>query len=310
MTNKFFMITVDTEGDNMWRRLYSRNAMKYRITTTNAEYIYRFQELCESYGLRPTYFVNYEMSNAAPFVEMARDGLKRGTLEVGMHMHAWSCPPYYELIPSAWGENPYIGEYPVHIMRKKVDYLTKYLQDIFQSEIISHRSGRWYLDKRYLKILREYGYWADCSVTPGIDWRSNQGMTEGSKGTNYQKYPSQSYEISRLKMNMHGRSGMWEIPVSTYYDRNGKLQWLRPNGVNLNEMCRLVSHQYRRGIDYIEFMIHSSELMAKGSPNFETEEEIERLYEDIEALFAYAVRKYEGITVKDYTMRHKRRKDI
>lgn len=148
---KYFLVTVDTEGDNMWRKLYSRNAIKYRMTTKNAEYLHRFQSLCESYGLRPTYFVDYEMSRAEPFVEMARDGLRRGTLEVGMHMHAWSCPPYYDLKPSGWNSgNPYIGEYPMGIIRKKVDYLTKSLQDVFQTGIISHRSGRWYLDQKYL----------------------------------------------------------------------------------------------------------------------------------------------------------------
>lgn len=305
--NKYFLVTVDTEGDNMWRKLYSKNAMKYRITTKNSEYLYRFQELCESYKLRPTYLVNYEMSVAKPFVEMARSGLERGTLEIGMHMHAWNCPPYYELSPSIWGGNPYIGEYPIHIMRKKVDYLTKQLQDVFQTDIHSHRSGRWYLDRRYLKILREYGYQADCSVTPGVDWGSNPGMTEGSKGTNYHKYPAESYEISLFKMNMRGRSGILEIPVSTYYDRKGELQWLRPTGTNLDEMRRLVLHKCKTGADYIEFMIHSSELMKKGSPNFETEEAIEKLYGDMDALFAYATKSYEGASVKDYVIQYKRR---
>lgn len=302
---KSFLITVDTEGDNMWRRLYSPNAMKYRITVKNAEYLNRFQHLCEVYGLRPTYFVNYEMSKARPFLEMARCGLRKGTLEIGMHMHAWNCPPYYELKPSGRDcGNPYIGEYPVRIMHRKVDYLTKHLQDVFQTRIISHRSGRWYLDQKYLKILKKYGYQADCSVTPGVDWGNNPGMTEGSKGTNYVKFPQVAYEMNLNRMHMRGRSGIVEIPVSTCRDKNGEVHWLRPTGKNLKEMCRVVELKDRCGCDYVEFMIHSSELMEKGSPNFETKEEVEKVYADIEELFRYACKKYKGNTVGDYTRQH------
>ena len=37
----------------------------------------------------------------------------------------------------------------------------------------------------------------------------------------------------------------------------------------------------------VQFALHSSELMPGGSPTFRTEDSIERLYEDLEALFAY-----------------------
>jgi len=306
---KNFLVTVDTEGDNMWRKLYYKSAIKYRITTKNAKYLQRFQSLCESYGLRPTWFVNYEMSQAEPFIEMARDGLRRGTLEIGMHMHAWTCPPYYELTSSGWNSgNPYIGEYPSKIIRKKVDYLTKQLQDVFQTEVSSHRSGRWYLDRRYLRILKEYGYRADCSVTPGVDWGGNPGLTAGSKGTNYRNYPTGSYEISLLRPHRRGKSGILEIPVSTGLDDRGNMQWLRPSGKNLSEMCDLVSTKEKAGEDYIEFMIHSSELMERGSPNFLTEANIEKLYEDMERLFKFASKIYQGETVKEYAERHLRRR--
>lgn len=285
----------------MWRKLYSKNAIQYRITTQNAKYIHRFQSLCESYGLHPTYFVNYEMSQAEPFVEMARDGLQRGTLEIGMHMHSWNCPPYYELPSSGWDcGNPYIGEYPQKIIRKKVDYLTKQLEDVFQTEISSHRSGRWYLDRKYLKILKEYGYLADCSVTPGVDWGGNPGLTVKSKGTDYRDYPTGSYEISLFRPKRPGKSGIWEIPVSTGWGEDGTLHWLRPNGKNLREMCTLVSSKEHSGENYIEFMIHSSELMEKGSPNFITETAIENLYRDMECLFEFASKIYQGTTVKEY----------
>jgi hypothetical protein len=41
---------------------------------------------------------------------------------------------------------------------------------------------------------------------------------------------------------------------------------------------------------YLEFMLHSSELMPGGSPTFPDQESIEALYRDLEALFAAAAR--------------------
>lgn len=193
------------------------------------------------------------------------------------------------------------------IIRKKVDYLTKSLQDVFQTGIISHRSGRWYLDQKYLWILKEYGYYADCSVTPGIDWGGNPGLTAGSKGTDYRRYFAGSYEMSLLRPYRRGRSGIWEIPVSTVQDKDGAIQWLRPNGKNLQEMRSVVSSKEKSGEDYIEFMIHSSELMEKGSPNFLTKEAIDNLYRDMEGLFEFASKRYQGSTVKEYTERSLKR---
>ena len=49
------------------------------------------------------------------------------------------------------------------------------------------------------------------------------------------------------------------------------------------------------------FMIHSSELMPGGSPNFKDENSIENLYIDIESIFSYAKSKgYVGITLREY----------
>ena len=40
--------------------------------------------------------------------------------------------------------------------------------------------------------------------------------------------------------------------------------------------------------------------MAGGSPNFPTEASIEKLYEDMDALFLYAKQFYEGCTMSEF----------
>ena len=38
-------------------------------------------------------------------------------------------------------------------MRAKVDYMTRLLEDTFQTKMVSHRAGRWAFDERYARLL-------------------------------------------------------------------------------------------------------------------------------------------------------------
>jgi len=81
-----FLITIDTEGDNLWAKTRS-------ISTRNSQSLYRFQALCERYQFQPTYLTNYEMAICPVFQEFGRDILKRQVGEIGMHLHAWRVLP-------------------------------------------------------------------------------------------------------------------------------------------------------------------------------------------------------------------------
>lgn len=313
--NKYCILTLDTEGDNLWEVRNSDWSIA-RIVNRNGEYLERFQILCEKYGLIPTYLVDYEMSLSAPFINMAER--HREGLEIGMHMHAWNNPPICSLPDRYGGHKPYIGEYPKEIQKQKVEYITRHLEDTFQRPIRSHRGGRWYIDPAYINILHEYGYTADCTVTPGIDWTYNSGQCENSKGIDYRKAPRGIYELSELDVSKKGNAGILEIPVTTLKKQrklsqrmshmdlwhrgsgNSEYFWLRPDGNNIKSMKSIVDDREKRN-EYLEFMIHSSELMPGGSPTFKTNASIERLYKDLEELFSYIKSKgYKAAGLSEY----------
>ena len=50
-------------------------------------------------------------------------------------------------------------------------------------------------------------------------------------------------------------------------------------------MLKCVRVALAEGLEHIEFVIHSSELMPGRSPRFRTDESIERLYADLRVLF-------------------------
>ena len=88
MKEKYFIITVDTEGDNLWSFTPGK-----AINTENAKYINRFQRLCDSFSFKPVYLTNYEMACSDIFVKESTEWLTTNRCEIGLHLHAWNNPP-------------------------------------------------------------------------------------------------------------------------------------------------------------------------------------------------------------------------
>ncbi len=318
MIRPAFLITIDVEGDNLWARPRG-------ITTRNAAYLPRFQSLCEKYGFKPTYLTNWEMARSAKFQEFGRDILARGMGEIGMHLHAWNSPPLGVLTPDDDHYQPFLIDYREDRMREKVKAITGALEDTFGVELVSHRAGRWSFNETYARILVDNGYRVDCSVTPHVSWQSSQGDPQGNGGTDFSRFPETAYFVDLNDISRAGHSPLLELPmtiVSRSYPRAVELArrlvgkssfgaratdhfspsslWLRPAHDNREAMLHILSIAGREKRAYVEFMLHSSELMPGGSPYFPSSESIEVLYNDLEALFAAAVGVFEGRTLYEY----------
>lgn len=308
---KKFIITMDTEGDNLWNWHEGDE-----ITTHNTHYLLRFQQLCEKYGFKPVWLTNYEMIMDPDYVEFIKNVEKNHTGELGMHLHAWNSPPLYKL-PIANDGQPYLIEYPKNIMEEKVKFLTNLIYEKTGIRPISHRAGRWAMNQEYFNIIGKYGYKIDCSVTPGIDWSHIVGRTKASAGSNYKNCPRSIYNVE-----LSERTKLTEVPVSIllshryfcgvnapikkqikkiWHSIKGYPIWLRPNGSNLKEMKYLLRCHSKNDAPYVMFMLHSSELMPGGSPSFKTDNQIEALYRDIAEVFDYAkALGYEGSTLREF----------
>lgn len=317
MSRPAFLITIDTEGDNLWQN-------HDKITTRNATFLPRFQNLCEKYRFKPTWLTNYEMAVDPEYVAFAKDVIARNQGEVGMHLHAWNSPPIYDLTGDDWRHKPYLIEYPQDIIRKKVEYMTQLLENTFQTKMLSHRAGRWAFNPYYAALLIELGYQVDCSVTPRVDWSQSPGDPHGQGGSNYFDFPQQAYFIDPDNIGKAGHSSLLEVPMSIQFKHSplvnrlkqgadwlrGKtrapsVNWLRPAGGNLNRMKRVVTQTLEQGADYIEFMLHSSEFMPGGSPTFKNDEQIEMLYDDLEQLFIWLNERTTGMTLAEYYLSFK-----
>jgi len=254
--------------------------------------------------------------------DLGKDILVRNKGEIGMHLHAWDTPPFYKLTVNDYQYQPYLIEYPENIMREKVKIMTDLLEDLFNTKMISHRSGRWSFNETYSNILIDFGYKVDCSVTPFVSWQNDVGDPTQSGGTNYSYFPTEVYFLDPLNISKPGNSDLLEIPVTikcknyTFnkfrikYGKNlflkrtlnfiSPLIWLRPNLRNSTHLVKLLKESIYGGKDYVEFMLHSSELMPAGSPTFPNESSIEKLYDILEELFELASSEFVGCTLSEY----------
>ena len=317
MSETAFIITIDTEGDNLWSK-------PRVITTHNARFLPRFQSLCERFGFRPVYLTNYEMAICDVFVEFGHDLIARRAGEIGMHLHAWNSPPLVPLTDDDLRHQPYLIEYPDAVMKAKIKLMTQLLQEQFGQPIVSHRAGRFAFDGRYAAMLLEQDYRVDCSVTPGIDWSATPGAPGGTGGTNYSHFPDQPYFLRPCAISAPAPSGLLEVPVTIETGRlvrrapwayrppvvrglagriSPRHSWLCPGENGLRGMLRAAHGARARGASCVELMLHSSELMPGGSPTFRTVAAIERLYADLEVLFEDLSAWCAGLTLREFHTR-------
>jgi len=323
MSETPFIITIDTEGDDIWSK-------PRRITTRNAEYLPRFQSLCERFAFKPVYLANYEMAMSDAFVEFGRDMLARDAGEIGMHLHAWNSPPLVPLTADDFHFQPYLVEYPEPVMREKIERMTDLLEDRFGQAIVSHRAGRLGFDGRYAAILLEQGYRVDCSVSPCLDWRGTTGDPAGNGGPDYRAFPDRPYFFDPSDISAPAPDGLLEVPMtirSCSLHRSAPwvyrvpllrqtanrvvspaLNHLCPAENPLSGMRRAARGARAAAADHVEFTLHSSELMPGGSPSFRDVADIECLYEDLELLFEELSGWCRGMTLKEFLEWFRRRR--
>ena len=298
-----FFLTVDTEGDNLWNR-------PSIIKSTNVEQLSRFQNLCNKYNIKPIYLTNYEAAINKTYIEFVKHN--EANLEIGLHLHAWNSPELYDLTGNDYFFQPYLHEYPEHIIENKIDYLVKLLQDTFQTSIESHRGGRYSINNFILKTLKKNGLKVDCSVVPGYDWTQSTGDPQNKRRLNFTDYSRNKYEII---------DDIIEFPVSTYCPKtilnrmregnfmrrgfekifNLQKKVLRSNLDNLKDLIKVVEWNLSNKATHIEYMIHSSELVQGTSHLIKNNKEKELFYENLERFFIYLKSKeIQSKTFKEY----------
>lgn len=293
MTTKI-LLGVDTEADNQWVAS-ARNELEVK----NVYELPRLHELCDRYGVRPTYLVTYEMAVDDGAKRVLKDLAASERCEIATHHHPWSTPPEVDdhLYP--------LNLTPEHFAAQ-LERLTDAVAGITGERPVSYRAGRNGFTGWQVGILEKQGYLVDSSVDPFFN-ESRKG------GPSFAGAPLAPYFVSPEDPRRAGESDLLEIPVTSALDRKwpewlaaayadvrsaykfrralrllriARPIWLRPSYSKKEDMLLLARRVLDAGLP-ANIIFHSSELLPGASPYNQTREEVERFYRDLEALLAY-----------------------
>jgi hypothetical protein len=283
-----FVVTVDTEEEWDWSSGYPTGPTR----TANIQQLPRFQGTCAKSGAAVTYFVNHAVLANPEARAIILELAQRPRVEIGMHIHPWNTPPLQEVehVPE---RDSFLHNLPPGLALAKLDTVYNAFREHGLTPV-SFRGGRYSTGPLIQQWLRERGFVADASILPYTNWK-DAGAPD---------YRTRDPRPVRLP----GEAPLWEIPLSFGYTRRPFGFWHRALAIAEGPLrpLRLVGALSKLGIvekawlnfenplgarmpalirvfrkmnwPYLCFTLHSSSLLAGGSPYAPDAAAVETLY--------------------------------
>jgi hypothetical protein len=302
------IVTIDTEEEGLWSGQFDPAT----ATVRNIAGVPRFQQVCDAFGLAPTYLVNSPVATSAEAVAVLREIQDSGRCEIGAHIHPWNTPPgsgSYDARAS------YLNNLPLALQREKLAVVTDQITQAFGVAPRSFRSGRYGLDGAGAALLPALGYMVDSSVCPFTDYSADGGPD--FRGAPWTPYWLDGGDIRQPAAR---RGSLLEVPVSFGFDRSqfalaeaihgrlarGALSRLRAVGVldrlrllrkikfspekgdapRLNALARAYAHN---GAPCMVMMFHSSSLLPGQTPYVRDARQLEAFLDTLRGVFEYCL---------------------
>lgn len=287
-----YTITVDTEEEWDWGSGYPTAATSVRNITE----LPRFQDACERFDAKVTYFTNLPVLQDADAAAVTDELNRRPAAEIGFHIHPWHTPP---LAPaeSVADRDSFLHNLPRDEALAKLDTVLQAFRDR-GLEPTSFRGGRYSTSSWIQDHLYQHGLFADASVLPFTTW-ADDGAPD---------FRDRDLTPRRREMGT-GKHGIWEIPLTLGFTRRPWQFWRRfyelgdrspwrqlrligiaerlwvqriwlnlehPLGENLE---RLLPVLRALNVPCINFTMHSSSLVPGLNPYVRTVQDRERLFD-------------------------------
>jgi len=304
-TNPALLVTIDTEEEGLWGGTYRSTGN----TVKNLRGLPRLQELCDEFGVRPTYLVDTPVVEDDYGSGLLATYQAEGRAEIGGHLHPWCTAPFEE-VPN--GRNSFLCNLPEPLQQAKLETLTEQIRARFGRSPTSFRAGRYGIGLAALRSLRDLGYRVDSSVVPFTSF-----AREG--GPDFTAAPWQPYLVGDHHLLQPAATGGFpELPVgagfstsnfdSTWTRRHAlsKSPWRRLRLVGILErlgfgrriklspeqatgpqMVTLLRYALAQHACCHVLMFHSSSLMAGGSPYVPDQRALDEFFARLRHVFQF-----------------------
>lgn len=307
------VVAVDTEEEFDWSAPFDRSA----TATTAMHEVWRFQALCESFGIRPVYVVDYPVASQIENLDRLLTAVAAKRAVVGAQLHPWVNPPDEEAISAP---NSYLGNLPEALQRAKLQSLVARIERTFGHRPTIFKAGRYGLGPATPALLAEFGFEIDMSVSSGFDFG-------GDGGPDYTGYSADLFWFGP------GRS-LLEIPTTGGFvgylgwcggplyrtATHPTLRWSRlagilsharalkrlrlsPEGMTLRDNEVLTRALHDRGVRVFTFSLHSPSLKPGCTRYVRTEGERDRFLDHCRSYFEFFLREFGGVAMTPHEIR-------
>jgi hypothetical protein len=287
-----YVLTVDTEEEFDWTKPFARSG----FGTEHLKSVPRFQSLCDEFGVKPCYLVDYPITQDPFGVELLAGYAGGGQAEIGIQLHPWVSPPFDEILSPY---NSYACNLPEQLERAKLSTLHAAIVDRIGIRPDAYRAGRYGAGEHTAGILTDLGISIDTSVRSRFNYAS-QG------GPDYRAHPLDPYWLERGQL--------LELPLTTVFGgvmrsvgdtvygqwfesqaarsmmaRSGMLERiaLTPEGITLSKALEGIDIAVADNVKIFNLSFHSPSLAVGHTPYVRDESQLAELYAWFEGVFAH-----------------------
>lgn len=287
-----FVLTIDTEEEFDWTKPFAREG----YGTGHLKAIPRFQALCDEFGIKPCYLVDYPITQDQFGIDLLGAYANAGTAEIGVQLHPWVNPPFDEALSAL---NSYACNLPEPLERAKLTILHQAIVGRTGIKPDAYRAGRYGAGPATPAILEDLGISIDSSVRARFDY-SEQG------GPNYTHHPVTPYWIKRARL--------LELPLTTVFAgamrsagnvvfgewfgsqtarsvlaRSNMLERiaLTPEGIPLGKALVAIDLALEERAPVIILSFHSPSLAVGHTPYVRDDHQLEELYQWFRQVFRH-----------------------
>lgn len=291
------VVVIDTEEEFDWTKPFSRAS----TGVGHIRHQIRAQKLFARFGLKPLYAVDYPVAHQEQGYAPLREWARGGACEIGTHLHPWVNPPFEETVNN---RNSYPGNLPATLERQKIAILTDLIEQRFGARPTVYRGGRYGVGSNTPAILEDLGYRIDTSVVPRTDFSAEEGPDFSHCGPDpYWTGSSQRLLEVPLTVGWTGalsgfgpalqrvcRSPWGErLRIGAMLSRARLFERIRltPEGMSLDELCRLTRALFARGQRIFSFTYHSPSLEPGNTLYVRSGRDLEQFVATMEGYFDF-----------------------
>jgi hypothetical protein len=307
------VVVVDAEEEFDWDKPFSRDERSVRSMAVQAP----MHRIFERFGIRPTYVVDYAVASQRAGLDPLIDLLKDNACTIGTQLHPWVNPPFEEEVND---RNSYPGNLPPDLERRKLEMLTRTIEDGLGLTPRIYKAGRYGLGPNTFRTLVETGYTIDMSAVPGADLRPQHGPDFrrvdpvpywiGQPGGILEIPLTRGY-VGMLSPFGPRLEGVLEAPPSQTCRLPGVLSrlglidriTLTPEGIPPNQHRSLIRAMIARGIRVFTLTYHSPSLAPGNTPYVRNSADLRRFMATIERFCDFFFGELHGTAGDPFTVR-------